>query len=402
MGSREFRRRALRSGRPLDIERVHFSVRSLFNMRLAAKLPCRSALGAALSFLVMASGIVQAQTPIPTQAGTAVSTAAAGGNVDALNQTELLKAYLQTQQQLQAAQLAIVNNRVEAEAAARVQAAAVAEKIDAMKAALEVERERQRFERQQAEAERERERIEAERSHRTVLWIAGIFGGVGLLAILVTPLLQWRAINRMAEIGAQRPQLAAPDHGGLLPAGMSAPSDQTVTSSNQRLLSMIDRMEQRIFELEHTSSSPQPAASQVAASAAVAPVSPVRSVEITSGPPSAKSVRANPDQGDTVAVLLGRGRLLLEANKPRDAVACYDELLRIDANNAEALVRKGSALERLRRDEEALQCYNLAIRADRRKTLAYLYKGAVCNRLARYAESVESYELALKSEEAGA
>ena len=371
-------------------------------MKLAVKLPRWCGLGAALSFLVTIGDVAHAQAQTSNPVGSVVSTPAPSGTVDALNQAELLKAYLQTQQQLQAAQLAIVNNRVEAEAAARVQAAAVAEKIDAMKAALEVERERQRFERQQAEAERERERIEAERSHRTVLWIAGIFGGVGLLAILITPLLQWRAINRMAEIGAQRPQLAAPDHGGLLPAGMSASSDQTVTSSNQRLLSMIDRMEQRIFELEHTSASPQAGVAQMASPASVAPASPVRSVEITSGPPSAKSVRANPDQGDTVAVLLGRGRLLLEANKPRDAVACYDELLRIDANNAEALVRKGSALERLRRDEEALQCYNLAIRADRRKTLAYLYKGAVCNRLARYAESVESYELALKSEEAGA
>src|SRR4051794_3615720 len=74
-----------------------------------------------------------------------------------LSQTELLKSYLRLQEQLHAAQLAIVNNRLEAEATARAQAQAITEKLDSIKATMTAERERQQLEAQRLQAERERQ-----------------------------------------------------------------------------------------------------------------------------------------------------------------------------------------------------------------------------------------------------
>jgi len=224
-----------------------------------------------------------------------------------------------------------------------------------------------------------------------------------LLAVLVTPFLQWRALNRFVERKERQLQLAAPgDRGGLaLTEGMLAGADQAVAFSNQRLLSVVERMEKRILELEGATvpAAALPAASAAGTSGPVAMAS-LAPFPVQAGSPGAagKATRAGAEQGNPVAVLLGKGSLLLELNRAREAIACYDEILRTEPANAEALVRKGSALEQLRRDEEALECYDAAIRADKRKTLAYLYKGAVCNRLERFAESVESYEQALKVE----
>jgi tetratricopeptide (TPR) repeat protein len=193
----------------------------------------------------------------------------------------------------------------------------------------------------------------------------------------------------MTEVTGLRAQLAAPARTGLLPGETAVASDQTVAFSNQRLLSVIDRMERRIFELEHTASPPLPAAP------APAPV------PSSNGTDASHRSTAASDQAAWVAVLLAKGRSLLATNKPQEAVVCYDEILKLDLQNAEALVKKGTALERLNRDDEALRCYNRAIEADRKMTLAYLHKGGVCNRLGRYEDALECYEQALRAEEKG-
>ncbi len=41
----------------------------------------------------------------------------------------------------------------------------------------------------------------------------------------------------------------------------------------------------------------------------------------------------------------------MSTSKVKEAVACYDEILKLNANHAEALVKKGSALEKLKQDE---------------------------------------------------
>lgn len=359
-----------------------------------------------------------AASPISGRAQTAAEASAAKApSPEQLTQAELLRSYLELRNQLHAAQLAIVNNRVESDTAARVQTAAITERLEAIKAAMAVERERHQAETQRLNAEREREQLETQRSLRTVLWVAAAFGGVGLLAVLLTPYLHLRAMNRMTDLTVARPQLGAGTPNELLALEAGAASDQTVTQSSKRLMSVIERMEKRIHELEHTATTPLPAAT----TAAAAPTATTTTTTVTSSPPAssvpaaavssaptpatngtADHARRSPDgsgQNAWITVLMAKGRSLLSANKAQEAVTCYDEILKLDPHHAEALVKKGAALERLNRYEEALFCYNRAIDADRRMVLAYLHKGGVCNRLERYDEALQCYELALQAEE---
>ena len=348
----------------MKISAMHFSLR---------------ALGALLFFSLTAVAGLRAQ-------GAAADSGALKPAVsDELSTAELLKSYLQVREQLHATQLAIVNSRIEAEAAARVQSAAITEKLEGIKAAMATERERFQAETQRLNAERQLQQAETERSIRTVLWVAAIFGGVGLVAMLLMPVLQWRAMNRLVATNALRPQLGTSERPALMPGETALnPADNAVALANQRLTSVIDRMERRIFELEHT---------------AVPPPATVTTMSATTGADSPVLPAPPNDREGRIAALLGKGRALLAADKPREALVCYNDVLKLDLNHPEALVKKGAALERLKQDDEALQCYDRAIKADRRMTVAYLYKGGVCNRLERYEEALKCYELALQSEE---
>ena len=339
-------------------------------------------LGVIIMGLLAGGGAARAQAP-------AEGLPARPTTPEDLSATEVLKSYLQVRDQLHAAQLAIANNRLEAEAKARAQTAALTEKLEAIRVTVEAERERQRADIDRANAERERQRLEMQSANRTVLWIAGVIGIAALLTMVIMPLVQWRAINRVAEMSVQRAQLAAPRQQSLLPAETAAPLDQAVTLSNQRLLSVIDRLERRILELEHTAGPAAPAGTTTIANNGA------------HDGDSARRRSAAADQVAWIAVLLAKGQSLLIANKAKEALVCFDEILKLNENHAETLVKKGVALERLRQDEAALLCYNRAIELDRTMTVAYLYKGGACNRLQRYEEAVECYEAALKAEEAG-
>ncbi|MBL9203108.1 MAG: tetratricopeptide repeat protein [Opitutaceae bacterium] len=319
---------------------------------------------------------------------------------DPAQQAELLKSYLKVREELHQTQLAIVNNRV----------AGVTEKLDSIRLAMEAERERQQLEMQRQAAERERQQAETQRSNRTMLWVAAAFGTLGLIAVLLMPVLQWRTMNRMAEVATLRAaQLAPPGSGpSLLGAGDSAPGEQAVSVSNQRLMAVIDRMERRIFELEH-STAPTPSSSATVPVLAV----PSAAVNTTHGThangttqtnvtlpaDTARRAAVSSDQATWIAVLLNKARSLVSTNKAVEALSCYDEILRLDPKHTEAMIRKGTTLERLNRFEEAIQCYERAIEADSKSTLAYLSKGGVCNRLGRYDEALKCYELALQAEE---
>ena len=86
------------------------------------------------------------------------------------------------------------------------------------------------------------------------------------------------------------------------------------------------------------------------------------------------------------------------AGRLSEAEGIYRQVLQVEPNNAEALVKKGMALEKLQDWEQALENYNRAIAIDESLTVAYLYRGGVCNRLQRYREALESYEQALRTE----
>jgi len=177
-----------------------------------------------------------------------------------LSQAELLEAYRNLRDQLRATQTAIVNNRFEAEANARSQAAAIAEKIEAMNATLATERKNRQAEQDRFDFERERQQAELRRSNNSVVWVATAFGSAGLLAMLFAAIFQWRAINRVAEVIDQRQMLPPASEYTLLPNSAALTTGQPVANSTQRLMSAIDRMEQRIKELEHTTVQPSSAA----------------------------------------------------------------------------------------------------------------------------------------------
>jgi tetratricopeptide (TPR) repeat protein len=210
---------------------------------------------------------------------------------------------------------------------------------------------------------------------------------VGLLAMILTPLFQWRAVNRIAEADARRVQSnGLVTLGDLLPDGVGT---EATASANRRLMTAIDRIERRILELENTASPAQPDA------AAETP----RKISGHGAEPHRLAGAPGP-RSDRIALLLAKGRSLLTTSKPAEALACYDEILALDATHADAWLRKGVALERLTRDPEAVTAYDRAIALDPKMALAYLHKGGVCQRLARHEEAVACYERALQVEEA--
>ncbi|MBL9212354.1 MAG: tetratricopeptide repeat protein [Opitutaceae bacterium] len=348
----------------------------------------------ALCVVLLCLPLVARAASAPTPATAPTAEVNRPPSPEELAQAELLRSFLQLRDQLQAAQLAIVNNRVEAETNARVQTAAISEKLEAIKAAMAAERERHQAETQRLMVERERQQVETQRSMRTVLWVAAAFGAFGLIAVLLAPFLQMRAMNRISDLAGLRPELTGGNATALMPPDGAPLPDRTVSQSNQRLMSVIDRMEKRILELEQTAT--PPAASTTTTTTTMAPTA---VTTVSNG--SAEEPPRNADGGQSawISVLMAKGRSLLSVNKAQEAVACYDEILKLDPAHTEALVRKGAALERMNRFEEALFCYNRAIESDQRNVLAYLHKGGVCNRLERYDEALECYEQAMLVEE---
>ena len=96
-----------------------------------------------------------------------------------------------------------------------------------------------------------------------------------------------------------------------------------------------------------------------------------------------------------VTGLLAEGQALLAANELEKALKCYDTVLTLHPDHAEAFVKMGSVLEKLGRHDEAFASYDCAIAVDDSMTVAYLHKGGLCNRLARYEEATRCYEKAL-------
>ena len=298
------------------------------------------------------------------------------GKADETNTQETLRSYLQLQEQLHATQLTIERNRKEAEAAATENAKALTARLQGIEQAL---------------ASQRAQELEAmQSSNKVMLIVAGLFAALGFLAMLFMAYFQWRTINRLAEISSALPL----SHGfgpgppvGALGAGDAhlvtvGPPEQ----SNQRLLGALEQLEKRIHQLERTEH-PLPPEGASPGQDAGTPASPSKGDEA-----------ASPDAA-RITVLLGKGQSLLNLDQAEEALACFDQVLALDANHPEALVKKGAALERLRKLDEAIACYDRAIASDNSLTVAYLYKGGLFNRMERFGEALECYEQALRTQE---
>ncbi len=218
-------------------------------MRTLTQSPRIGALGIA-ALLLVTGHVVLAQTNGPD------TTPVKPVRPEEMNPSEMMQSYRLLQEQLRSAQLAIVNNRLEAEAAAHSQAMAAVENLEKLRQSIALEREKEQAAAERAEYERQRQQAEVQQSTRLAIWVATGFGGAGLLAMLITTALQRRALVQLTEVIGQRPQLLGSSNPWLLPAGTSKILDQTVALSQERLQSTIARMEQRIHELEHMAADP--------------------------------------------------------------------------------------------------------------------------------------------------
>jgi len=326
----------------------------------------------ALCGCVVAFGADPSPAPAPT------------ARMDETNLQETLRSLLLVQEQLHGMQMAIDRNRKETDAAAARSAEVLGNKMQSIEQALATQR-AQELEPMQS-------------SNRVMLIVAGSFAALGLLAMLLAAYFQWRTGSRLAEIstaltlghaldtGPARGAVSAGDAHQLTPA--------PVPESNQRLTGAVDRLEKCILELEHATRLPlnegppsQPARAAPPASKG-AEAAPAAAIRPASGPDAVR-----------ITVLLGKGQSLLKLDQAEEALACFDEVLELDANHSEALVKKGAALEQLGKLDEAVACYDQAIAANSSLTMAYLHKGGLFNRMERFSEALECYEQALRTQE---
>ncbi len=297
----------------------------------------------------------------------AQSTTNAGAiaSAEATNTQETLRSVLRLQEQLSATQLAIERNQREADAAATRRAEMVDSRLNGIE--------------QNMTAQRTKELEAIQSYNKIMLIVACVFGGLGCVAMLLTAYFQWRTVNRLTEITSALPALSGGPSLAALGTGESArfalgPTD----ASNQRLLGALGLLEKRILELEHTT---RP------------------HVENNDGIKGSNSSSHEGPNAAQITLLLGKGQSLLNLDQNEEALVCFDEVLELDGNHPEALVKKGAALERLRKLDEAIECYDRAIAADGSMTMAYLYKGGLFNRLERFNEALECYEKALRTQE---
>jgi len=288
--------------------------------------------------------------------------AAAAGTQDSL------RSYLLIQEQLRKTQLAIEKNRQDAEAAAASNSLAVEERLRSMENTLANDR-----------LEQSRR---MERSEQIILIATCAFAAIGFVVLMLAAFLQWTTVHRLAAAAAS---LSAVQSHQVLGMGESPfPSTRALEQSNTRFLALIERLEQRIHELE-ASVKPPPS---------LPDTSPANG---GSNGPATESSPAGiaPDKASLITLLLSKSQTLLKLDKPEASLGCVDEVLAYDPGNADALVKKGVALERLQRFAEAIQCYDRAIAQDNSTTMAYLYKGSLLNRTERYGEALACYEQAL-------
>jgi tetratricopeptide (TPR) repeat protein len=310
-----------------------------------------------------------------TASGTAAGTADSSAGSE-----ESLRAYLQLQEQIHEALLAIERNRQQSEDASARTSKVLTERLETIEQSLN--------------AQRTNELDAVQHANRTMVIMVSSFAALGCLAVLLTAYFQWRAVNRFTSLSS-----ALSVQNGLGPfrtmAALEAGENSLTTlgtaeQSGVRLLAAIERLEKRIQELERVS---HPSLNDPAAANNILDLQPA------DGTPAPVSGDAGVAASSPTAALLARGQSFLNQGKLDEAIVSFDEVLASDPRNTEALVKKGTALERLRKSKEALECYDRAIAADSSMTIAYLYKGGLYNRMERFSEALACYEQALHTQE---
>ncbi|MDB6121327.1 MAG: tetratricopeptide repeat protein [Pedosphaera sp.] len=311
----------------------------------------------------------------------------ANTEASAANSQDALRSFLQIQEQLHNTQAALEKNRSEAEAAAVRNAAILEERLNQIEKSMAT----QRLE----------ELKDLQRSNRSVLTAAGAFALTAFAVLLFTAFLQWSAVNRLASVAAALPTGRALGAGSapatLGTGGTQVMSVEPMEQSSVRLLDVLDRLEKRILEMEHSLQSNHKLTEGTSTNGHGDPKA--LASETAAASPTESSAPATSEKAATIITLLGKAQSLLKLDQPENALDTYNQILELDPSNTEALVKKGTALERLQRLNEAIVCYDRAIATDNSMTMAYLYKGGVFNQMERYSEALECYEKALATKE---
>ncbi|HEY4416638.1 MAG TPA: tetratricopeptide repeat protein [Verrucomicrobiae bacterium] len=230
-------------------------------------------------------------------------------NPPAMSRDETSGNFLQLQEQLHAAQLAIQRNQ-------QVGMEAAASNLDLLTSRL------QSLE-QTVSSQRAAEADATRKSQQWILLVAGIFGLTVLGGLLLMVYLQSRAFTQIAQIAAQ-PSAALANASAV--HQLAAPGRATVETANTRLLEMVGQLNDRIQELENSQRL----------------LPPVTKSEITVNP-------------------LAEGQKNLDENAPEKALAFFDDFLARKPEHIEALLKKAEVLEKLGRAEDALSCYEQAL-----------------------------------------
>ena len=250
---------------------------------------------------------------------------------------------------------------------------------------------------QQALSERNTRELEAmQSSNRAVIMAGAIFAAVVAVTLFLIVYFQWRISKAWADISevipaSRRLNLSS---AAALGRGASEPGPAGLAdATNTRLLHAVEQLETRVQGLEHNAGSTSAAdGSHFSApgngdsTSARKHVSVTATAEIPAGSAQAR-----------VSAWLEQGQSMLKQNDWQAALQCFDEVLALDPNHGEALVKKGAALERMKKLSEAFECYDRAIAVDESMTIAYLHKGGLCSRLERFKEALECYEKALRT-----
>ena len=311
-----------------------------------------------------------------------------------------LRVYIQLQEELHATQLAVERIRKEAAELAAQNNETLSSRLQAIEQSLS--------------ATRSRELDAMQSSNRVMLMVAGAFAGMGFIAMVLMGFFQWKTVKGLAEVSTMLPGIPLQLGMGRIAPALGPGADHVpgvspaVEQANPALIESIQRLEKRLRELEQPAILVEPAAvaapTIVSSTTTVAePPSPPSQPEPANGH-TAKTPNGSADAEKTndaarITSLLTRGQSLLNTDKAEEALACFDNVLAIEPNHADALVKKGTALEKLRKLNEAIDCYDRAIAADGNLTIAYLYKGGVFNRMERFHEALACYEQALKTQE---
>ncbi len=93
---------------------------------------------------------------------------------------------------------------------------------------------------------------------------------------------------------------------------------------------------------------------------------------------------------------INKGAALRDLKRYDEELAAYEQAIRLDPNYAAAYHYKGVALHNLKRYDEALVAYEQAIRLDPNDAFAYHYKGVALDELKRYEEALTALDQAIR------